>query len=325
MNKSGRPVGKKTLKLTKNQKQRFIDLYSSSKPKSEVQRILSEELDMSERNVRNMAKSMNLYSVWQNTANDKILVYDIETSRLSADLWWTGKQYVNYKQVTKEPKIISISWKWIGEDKVYAATWDENQCDKLMLEKFLKYYNEASFVVGQNNNAFDNKWVKTRAAKHRLMVSRFVKSLDIYRLAKNNFRLISYSMDYMAHFFGLTPKQKHEGMIMWEMVENGTKKQQKEYLKKMVDYNKGDIVTTEELYLTLKPYFKAVTNKAVESGLPKWCCPVSGSKDVKLYKTLFTEMGTVQRILYCESSSHQYKVSNKVYMDYLDRGNPTKY
>lgn len=320
-----REKGTKNLKLNKSQKQRFIDLYSSSKSKQEVQQILAEEIGCTVRTVRNLAKKMNLHSVWQNTPNDKVLVYDIETSRLSADLWWTGKQYVNYKQVTKDPKIISISWKWIGDDKVHSDTWDKNQCDKAMLEKFLQAYNNASFVIGQNNDMFDNKWIKTRAAKHRLMVNRFVKSLDIYKLAKSNFRLISYSMDYMAKFFGLTPKQSHEGIIMWEKVEKGTQKEQKEYLKKMVEYNKGDIVTTEELYLTLRPYFKTVTNKAVESGLPKWACPVSGSKNVKLYKTIFTEMGTVQRILYCEESQHQYKVSNKTYMNYLERGNPTVY
>ena len=87
----------------------------------------------------------------------------------------------------------------------------------------------------------------------------------------------------------------------------------------MVDYNKGDIVTTEELYLTLKPYFANVTNKAVASGLEKWACPVSGSTNVKLLKTIFTEMGTVQRVLYCEESKHQYKVNNKTYMDFLQR------
>lgn len=312
-------------KVTQSQKQRVIDVYASAKSRKQAQEILSDELGITERHVRNIANELNLNSVWQNTPNDKVLVYDIETSRLSADLWWTGKQYVNYKQVTSDPKIISISWKWIGEDKIYAATWDENKCDKKMLEKFLEFYNNASFVVGQNNDMFDNKWIKTRAAKHRLFVDRYVKSLDVYKLAKQNFRLISYSMDYMAYYFGLTPKQQHEGIIMWEKVEKGTKKEQKEYLKKMVDYNKGDIVTTEELYLTLRPYFRTVTNKAVESGLPKWACPVSGSTNVKHYKTIYTEMGTVQRVLYCEESNHQFKVSNKTYIDYLERGNPTKY
>ena len=188
-----------------------------------------------------------------------------------------------------------------------------------MLASFLKEYNRASVVVGQNNNSFDNKWINTRAAYHRLGVDRFVKSFDIYRMAKRYFRLPSFSMAYMAKYFGLTLKQSHEGIHMWDMVEYGTKEEQKEYLQKMVDYNKGDIVTTEELYLTLKPYFASVTNNAVAKGLPKWCCPITGSRDVKLKKTIFTEMGTVQRILYCEESKHQYKVNNKTFMDFLQR------
>ena len=187
------------------------------------------------------------------------------------------------------------------------------------MTKFLKEYNKASMVIGQNNNSFDNKWINTRAAKHGLHITRFVKSFDIYRMAKRYFRLPSFSMAYMAKYFGLTLKQSHEGIFMWDMIEEGTPAEQKEYLKKMVDYNKGDIVTTEELYLTLRTYFGTVTNKAVQGGLPKWCCPVSGSSNVKLLKTIFTEQGTVQRILFCEDSRHQYKVNNKTYMDFLQR------
>lgn len=308
-----------TEKLSKKDKQYIIDLYASSKAKKDIQRELSEYFNISERAVRKYAKQLGLNVNYENVPNDKVLVYDIETSRVKADLWWTGKQFVNHKQLRSEPTIISISWKWCGEDEVHSLTWDKNHCDEKMLKKFLKEYNSASLVIGQNNNSFDNKWINTRAAKHGLHVDRFVKSFDIYRMAKRYFRLPSYSMDYMAKYFGLTPKQTHEGMLMWEMIEYGSKSEKKEYLQKMVNYNVGDIVTTEELYLTLKPYFGSVTNKAVQMGLPKWACPVSGSKNVKLLKTIFTEMGTVQRILYCEESKHQYKVNNKIYMDFLER------
>jgi DNA polymerase elongation subunit (family B) len=307
--------------LSKKDKNLIIDYYATSKSRKQIQEELSDLLNVSERTVRAYAKSIGINQIYTNVSNDKVMVYDIETSRVKADLWWTGKQYVDYHKLRNEPKIISISWKWVGEDEVYALTWDKNHCDKRMLEKFLKEFNKASMVIGQNNDRFDNKWIKTRAAKHGLFVNRFTKSFDIYKHAKKHFRLPSYSMDYMSNYFGLTPKQKHDGIIMWEKCEYGTKEEQKEYLGKMVDYNKGDIVTTEELYLTLRPYFATVTNKAVASGLPKWACPVSGSKNVKLLDTLFTEMGTVQRVLYCEDSKHQYKVSNKVFMDYLGRNN----
>jgi len=305
--------------ISQTQRQRLIDLYSSDKSREEIQKELSEEFDVSERTIRNYAKDLELSLINSNIPDKKVMVYDIETSRIQADIWGTGKQYINHTQLRNETTIISIAWKWIGEDKVYHLTWDENHCDKQMVQEFLTQYNKASMVVGQNNNSFDNKLINTRAAKHRLHVDRFVKSFDIYRMAKRYFRLPSYSMAYMAKYFGLTLKQSHEGIWMWEMIEHGTEEEKAEYLQKMVDYNKGDIVTTEELYMTLKPYFASVQHKGVQSGLPKWSCPVSGSMNVKLLKTIFTEAGTVQRILYCEDSKHQYKVNNKTYMDFLQR------
>ena len=306
-------------KLSKKNRQLIIDQYSSNKPRKKVQKELSEFLNVTKRTIRNYAKELNLGIKVSELVDDKIMTYDIETSRIKAYVWNTGKQYINHSQTRSETTIISIAWKYIGQDKVKYLTWDKNHCDKNMLEVFLKEYNKASMVIGQNNNSFDNKLINTRAAKHRLFVDRYVKSFDIYRMAKRYFRLPSYSMAYMAKYFGLTLKQSHEGIHMWDMIEDGTKKEQKEYLQKMVDYNKGDIVTTDELYMTLKPYFGSVTNNAVKQGLPKWACPVSGSTDIKLLKTIFTEQGTVQRILFCNESKHQYKVSNKSYMDFLQR------
>lgn len=306
-------------KLSKKDKQYLIDLYSSDRSRKEIEKELSELFDVSERTIRRYAMKLGLTFNQHDVEDEKIMVYDIETSRVKADVWSTGKQYINHTQLRSETTIISIAWKWLGSDEVYHLTWDENHCDKQMMKEFLRHYNKAAMVIGQNNNSFDNKLINTRAAKHKLFVDRFVKSFDIYRMAKRYFRLPSYSMAYMAKYFGLTLKQSHEGIWMWEQIEYGTKEEQEEYLAKMVEYNKGDIVTTEELYLTLKPYFAAVTNKSVSSGLPKWGCPVSGSLNVKLLKTIFTEAGTVQRILYCEDSKHQYKVNNKTYQDFLQR------
>ena len=256
-------------------------------------------------------------------AKGRVMVYDIETSQVRADVWWTGKQYIRHSQLVDGPegqtRIISIAWKYVGEDKVYDLTWDDG-CDKEMMQEFMAYYNRCDMVIGQNNNSFDNKLVATRAAKHGLFVNRFVKSFDIYRKAKTMFRLPSFSMAYMAKFFGLTLKQSHEGITMWQKIQYGTDAEKKEYLQKMVDYNVGDIVTTEELYMKMRPYFSTVTHIGVAQDKPKWSCPVTGSENVELYNTLITEAGTVQRVLYCVDSKHQYRVSNKVYREFLERG-----
>jgi len=256
------------------------------------------------------------------SAKGKVMVYDIETSLVRIDHWGTGKTYIRHDQLVPgeegETRIISIAWKYVGEDNVYALTWDDG-CDKAMMKEFMGYYNECDMVIGQNNNSFDNKLVATRAAKHGFPLNRFVKSFDIYRKVKSVLKLQSYSMAYMAKFFGLTLKQSHEGIRMWKMIQYGTPAEKKEYLAKMVEYNVGDIVTTEELYMKLRPYMGAVSHVGVSEGKPRWSCPVSGSEDVEWINTIYTEAGTVQRILFCPSSNHQFKVNNGVYREFLER------
>jgi len=252
----------------------------------------------------------------------KTMVYDIETSLVRIEHWGTGKTYINHTQLTEgregQTRIISIAWKYVGEDHVYALTWDDG-CDKKMMNEFMSYYNECDMVIGQNNNSFDNKLVAARAAYHGFPLNRFVKSFDIYRKVKTVFKLQSYSMAYMAKYFGLTLKQSHEGIRMWKMIQYGTPSEKKEYLKKMVDYNVGDIVTTEELYMKLRPYMGTIRHEGVKSGLPRWSCPVTGATDVEWIRTIYTEAGTVQRILFCKSSNHQFKVNNAVYREFIEK------
>ena len=69
-----------------------------------------------------------------------------------------------------------------------------------MLKSFLKAYNTADMVIGQNNDKFDNRWVNARAMKHNLDVNTLVKSFDIMKQTKKLFRLPSYSMDYITKF-----------------------------------------------------------------------------------------------------------------------------
>lgn len=248
----------------------------------------------------------------------KILVYDLETSLVRAEVFWTGKQYIHHSQLIDEPKIITVAYKWIGKDKVHYLTWDEKQCDKKLVEEFLVSYNAADMVIGLNNRNFDDKWINARALKHSLFVNTKVKSFDILSKTKSKFRLPSHSMKYIAEYLGVTLKQEHEGRKMWRKIQWGTPEEQKEYLKKMVDYNIGDIVSTEEIYYRIRPYVKAEMHMGVYGGNEKWTCPECGGKDVELYKTTYTASGTVQRIMRCNSDDILYKISNTSYLDHLE-------
>lgn len=247
----------------------------------------------------------------------KVLIYDIETARMTANLWWSGQQYVNGAQITSDPSIITVSFKWLGSDKISYLKWDKKKSDKKLITEFLKYYNEADIVIGFNNDKFDNRYVNSRALKYGLDVNVHVKSFDLMKQAKRLFRLPSYSMNYIANYVGVETKLQHSGLSMWEHIQFGTKKQAKKAMKKMVEYNIQDIIVTEQVYLRLLKYMKSPLHVGVFKGKGKCTCPTCGSDKVKLYKTTYTTSGSVQHIMKCLEDGSSFKVSNSVYLKSL--------
>jgi DNA polymerase elongation subunit (family B) len=287
--------------------------------REDVQIKLADHFKVVPRTIRAWAKKLEVGVLAKNILNpSKILIYDIETSRTRAWVWWTGKQYIGHHQLIDEPKIITVSWKWLGANSVEHLTWDENHCDEDLMKEFLKVYNKADMVIGYNNDRFDNRWINARAMKYNLDVNMFVRSYDIMKEEKKAFRVPSYSMAYMAKYSNVVHKQGHEGIHMWNMIQTGTKEEQEEYLEKMVAYNVGDIAATEELYIRLRKFFGHRVHFGVLHGGEKFSCPDNGSTDVELYKRTATPAGTIQIIMRDKKSGIKYKITNKQYVAFLD-------
>lgn len=250
--------------------------------------------------------------------NAKILIYDIETSRAVFKRFWTGEQYVSYKDMTREPAIITIAWKWLDEDTVYSDTWDmKTHSDKKLIKNFLKVYNEADMVVGINNNSFDNKWVAARAAKYGFPINTYIKSFDVQRKARKLFMLPSYSMDYLTKWLNVTNKQSHEGIKMWDMIEDGSKAEQEEYIEKMLVYNKYDVICTQDLYMKLRTYMNSPLHVGVLKGSDKYTCPECGGSNIELYKNTVTSAGSVQRVMICKDDGIKFKINDTEYRRFL--------
>jgi DNA polymerase elongation subunit (family B) len=305
--------------LTDSEKHLIVRAYEGKGSRKEIQKKLSKKLDITPRSVRNWAKKLGVGVMAKNVVSPaKVMIYDIETSRVRFWGWWTGKQYVSYHQLIDEPTIITVSWKWLGSDKVHCLTWGEDHSDKQLMIDFLKEYNKADMVIGYNNDNFDNRFINARAMKYNLDVNTFVKSYDIMKEEKKVFRVPSYSMDFMAKYSNVIHKQGHEGLLMWNMIQTGTKEQQEEFLGKMVDYNVGDIAATEELYIRLRKYFGHRIHLGVLYGNEKFSCPDTGSLNVEFERRTVTPAGTVQIIMKSNETGARYKVTNKQYMSFLD-------
>jgi len=72
------------------------------------------------------------------------LYFDVEVSPCIGLFWQAGyKINIGYENIIKERAIICICYKWEDDRTVYGLTWDDNQCDKAMLEEFIKIANQA--------------------------------------------------------------------------------------------------------------------------------------------------------------------------------------
>lgn len=244
----------------------------------------------------------------------KVLIFDIETSRVRGDMWWSGKQFVNGNSLISEGKIITIAYKWLGEDKIHAVKWDKNNCDKQLMRDFIKVYNQADMVIGYNNDRFDNKYLNARAMKFNLDIDVSIKSFDIMKQSKRLFRLPSYSMNYLAKYTGVATKLQHSGLEMWNNIQYGTKKEAKKSMKLMLKYNIQDIIVTEQVYLRVRKYMKNPIHIGVLQGKEKTTCTCCGSDTLKLYKTTTTSAGTIQHNMKCTTCSSKQKMSNRDFL-----------
>lgn len=317
--------------LSLEQKEYIREIYSRFEDnRGKAQEILGDFFNVTPRSIRNWVKNLGLTE--NEYRSDKILIYDLETSRVLADVWWPHNQYISPDSLHEQPRIITVAWKWLHEDQVYTLRWEDKKTtpisgydiagwgdDTDLVKKFAKVYNEADLAIGVNSDKFDKRFLAQRCLVHKVPFNRFVPSLDIQKASKKEFRTPSYSLKYQANVMGISQKRGHEGIDMWRKAQYHTDpKVRSEAVDAMEHYNIGDIITTEEMYLDLIPYIDHKIHFGTMGGNHKWSCPNCGStEDVVLSSTTSTKMGTIQHVMKCESDGQLYKVSHTAYLDYI--------
>lgn len=247
--------------------------------------------------------------------NIKRLFYDIETSQYETRTFRIGYNInLGYQNVKKLAKIICISWKWEDEEKIHNLSWDKSQCDKKMIEKFVKVLNKADEIVAHNGDRFDIKWIRTRAAYHRIPMKTHYRSFDTLKKAKSHFNFPNNRLDTIAQFFGVGAKVEHDGIKMWDAVQDGDK----HYLKEMIKYCDGDIVVLEDVYFAMQNYIKHNTHVGTHNDKLKASCPNCGSEDIGLLKNNFTALGTIKREIECNPCGYVYETSNSAWRTFLE-------
>jgi hypothetical protein len=265
---------------------------------------------------RNVEKKLKRLKRRRLSRPPKRLFFDIETSPNIGIFWRAGwKQTISPESIIKERAIICICWKWEGDNIVNYLTWDKKQDDGEMLKQFSKVLLEADEIIAHNGDRFDIKWFNTRCLYHNINILPKYKTLDTLKKVKSHFYFNSNKLDYIAQYLEVGGKIETGGLDLWK---NIILNQCDASMEKMVEYCQNDVVILEDVYHRIKAYITQNTHHGVHKGGHKWDCPTCTSVNVKLIKNDTTAKGTLQRWMECGDCNSSYKISNKVYMGYVE-------
>ena len=253
----------------------------------------------------------------ENNRVTKRLFFDIETSPMIVYSWRVGYNLnIPYGNIIEDWKIITICYKWEGDNTVYSLKWDKKHNDKQLLIDFIKIANQADEIIGHNGDRFDIKKVRTRCIYHRVPMFPKYRTLDTLKKARSGFAFDSNKLDAIAKFLGVGAKLEHEGFEMWVKCMHNDE----DALKKMIEYCMVDVVVLEDVYTAMQHYIKPNSHAGVANGGAKYSCPICGNEEIELIKNDVTEKGTISRVVKCKHCTHHYNISNLSYMKYLTRG-----
>ena len=245
----------------------------------------------------------------------KRLFYDIETSYNIVKSWRIGFNInLNMEDIIQERAIITIAYKWEGEEDVTVLSWDKG-CDKKIIKDFVKVMSEADELVGHNVDRYDTKFIMARALKHNISVLPKYQSTDTLKLAKKHFMLNSNKLDYIAQYLGIGHKTKHRGLSMWDDI---ILRNDPQALEEMIEYNVQDVFLTEQVYHKLMEYSLPKVNHASKQTGDKHTCPQCGSDHAELHKTYISGSGVKTRLMNCLNCSTNFTINNTNYTKFYE-------
>jgi hypothetical protein len=124
-----------------------------------------------------------------------------------------------------------------------------NEDDTHLLRSLWDLLNEADFVVTQNGRKFDIKKINARLIMKGFIKPSTFRQIDTLEIAKRQFGFTSRKLEYMTEkLCSMNVKSKHKkfpGFELWaECLKDNT-----EAWEEMEEYNKGDVLSLEELYI----------------------------------------------------------------------------
>ena len=265
------------------------------------------------KNDRTVRKWVAKYRAAQNQfkgGEPKILLWDVETSETVSAHFGMWNINVRPARVLLPSFMFTAAWKWYGQNKIESATLLDDKSrlknnsfdlrslyidDYAVVSKLHAALDQADAFVYHNGDQFDLKKFNARAIFHGLKpISPNKIKIDTLKIARQNIKIESNSLDYLCDYFGIegkmtTPKG------MWENALYLCP----DAIKTMQKYNEYDLYPSmEKLFERLSPYIKNLNLNLFTNG---YHCsnPTCGGYDLEFKGFKYTT-ATRRRELQCQ-------------------------
>jgi DNA polymerase elongation subunit (family B) len=245
----------------------------------------------------------------------KVLVLDIENSQMiiskfpTYNLW--DINHIDPKYIEHDWYLTCAAWLWVdAENGTYSRSYSVSTLDNpkaykknfrddlVVVKKMHEVIQQADIIVGHNSNAFDLKKINQKIIDYKLPTIDYPPTVDTLLANRKYGKASSNSLAHLCRHYGIAQKMELPKGVM-HAADMGCAKS----MKKLVAYNKQDIVSTAQLYLRLLPYIKnhpdirRILNlvSTPKEGLSTPQCGTCGSHNVIKNGTRVTKIGTFQR------------------------------
>ncbi len=192
----------------------------------------------------------------------RVLYLDLETSPILVHSWSLRDLSVGLNQVIADPEIIGVAYRWGDQRRAsYVSKWDDGGRTG-MLEFAHDLLDQSDLVIGWNSQGFDVLWLNGEFVKAGLTPPSPFKNIDLYRIARKNFRWPSYKLQYAAQTLLGSTKLSTGGHQLWVDCLNGDEKAR----AKMARYARRDVDLLPPLFEKLRPWMGAQINFALYEG-----------------------------------------------------------
>lgn len=238
--------------------------------------------------------------------NPKVLILDIETAPILAQVWQLFDQNVALNQVVKDWFILGWSAKWLGDPASKIMHMNQQNAknmenDKEILKVMRKLLDVADVVITQNGKKFDIKKLYARFIINGMKPPSPFKHIDTFQIA-GKFGFTSKKLEYMSKKLNKKYRKlqhkKYPGHELWSECLKGNATAWREMKK----YNNHDVLATEELYQRLQAWDNTVNYGLPATGLKCKC----GKGHYKSHGWVYTNTSKYRR-LRCNSCGHYVK------------------